>query len=116
VQILDQALTAMSAIASRSILRASSRSILRTRAPLCSSAKLAQNNFRPQSFTPAKQSIRAFSSTMPTMVEKSVGDAVASPAPKAEFDHEIVDMANYIHNYEIKSDLAVSFGKTFPDR
>jgi len=41
------------------------------------------------------------------MVIKSAGDAVASPAPKAEFDSEIVDMANYIHNYKIDSDLAV---------
>jgi 2-methylcitrate dehydratase len=44
------------------------------------------------------------------MIPKS--DAVASPAPKAEFDKEIVDMASYIHNYDIKSDLAVSLERT----
>jgi 2-methylcitrate dehydratase len=37
------------------------------------------------------------------------GDAVASPAASRDFDPEIVDMANYIHNYNIDSDLAVSF-------
>lgn len=30
-------------------------------------------------------------------------------AGAAEYDHEIVDMANYIHNYQVKSDLAVRF-------
>ncbi|GAB7344897.1 hypothetical protein MBLNU457_3334t1 [Dothideomycetes sp. NU457] len=41
--------------------------------------------------------------------------ADAKPAPgraepragAAEYDHEIVDMANYIHNYQVKSDLAI---------
>lgn len=33
---------------------------------------------------------------------------MASPAKPAEFDHEIVDMANYVKNYKIDSDLAVS--------
>lgn len=41
------------------------------------------------------------------MIPKS--DAVASPAPAKEFDNEIVDMASYIHNYKVDSDLAVSF-------
>lgn len=35
-------------------------------------------------------------------------DALASPAPAREFDNEIVDMASYIHNYKVESDLAVS--------
>lgn len=43
------------------------------------------------------------------MIPKS--DAVASPAKPAEFDKEIVDMASYIHNYKIDSDLAVSAEK-----
>lgn len=42
------------------------------------------------------------------MVQASAGDAFASPAPPAEYDQEIVDMASYIHNYKIDSDLAVS--------
>ncbi|KAK4996218.1 ATP-binding cassette transporter CGR1, partial [Elasticomyces elasticus] len=39
-----------------------------------------------------------------TSIPKS--DAMASPAPAKEYDHEIVDMASYIHNYKIDSDLA----------
>lgn len=35
-------------------------------------------------------------------------DAVAEPAPPKEFDQELVDMASYIHNYKVDSDLAVS--------
>lgn len=34
-------------------------------------------------------------------------DAMAAPAPPAEFDKEIVDMADYACNYKIDSDLAV---------
>lgn len=41
---------------------------------------------------------------MPTLKD----NATAVPAPPKEFDHEIVDMANYIHNYKIDSELAVS--------
>jgi len=33
--------------------------------------------------------------------------AVAEPKGPKEFDPELTEMANYIHNYEIKSDLAV---------
>jgi len=40
------------------------------------------------------------------MIPKS--DAMAAPAPAKEFDHEIVDMASYIHSYNVDSDLAVS--------
>jgi len=47
------------------------------------------------------------------MIPKS--DAVASPAPKAEFDREIVDMANYASNYEVTSDLAVGGRKILND-
>lgn len=43
------------------------------------------------------------------MVQASAGDAFAAPAPPAEFDREIVDMASYIHNYKIDSELAVCF-------
>ncbi|KAJ9631807.1 ATP-binding cassette transporter CGR1 [Taxawa tesnikishii (nom. ined.)] len=39
------------------------------------------------------------------MISKS--DAMAAPAPAKDFDNEIVDMANYIHNYKIDSDLAL---------
>lgn len=39
------------------------------------------------------------------MIPKS--DAVATPADPKEFDKPIVDMASYIHNYKIDSELAV---------
>lgn len=38
---------------------------------------------------------------------KPNSDAIASPAPAAEFDREITDMASYIHNYKVTSELAV---------
>lgn len=34
--------------------------------------------------------------------------AVADPAPARQFDPEITDMASYVHNFDIDSDLAVS--------
>jgi 2-methylcitrate dehydratase len=40
---------------------------------------------------------------------KPNSDAIASPAPAAEFDREITDMASYIHNYKVDSELAVCF-------
>lgn len=40
------------------------------------------------------------------MIPKS--DAMAAPASAREFDQEIVDMASYIHQYKVDSDLAVS--------
>lgn len=33
----------------------------------------------------------------------------AAPAPPGDYDKEIVDMASYIHNYKIDSDLAVGY-------
>src|SRR5215469_17435311 len=45
-------------------------------------------------------------STMPPLH----GDATASPASPNEFDKEIVDVASYVHNYKIDSDVAVSLG------
>ncbi|OQO06922.1 2-methylcitrate dehydratase, mitochondrial [Cryoendolithus antarcticus] len=39
------------------------------------------------------------------MIPKS--DAMATPKKAAEYDKEIVDMASYIHNYKIDSDLAI---------
>ena len=35
-------------------------------------------------------------------------DGQSAPAPAKDFDKEIVDMASYIHNYKVDSDLAVS--------
>lgn len=35
----------------------------------------------------------------------------AEPKSEPEYDQEIVDMAKYIHHYDIKSDLAVSLAE-----
>lgn len=35
--------------------------------------------------------------------------APITPGPQREFDPEIKDMANYVHSYDIKSDLAVGY-------
>lgn len=43
-------------------------------------------------------------STMPALRD----NAAAAPKAPKEFDHEITDMANYIHNYNVDSELAVS--------
>ena len=55
--------------------------------------------------TPVVQrtAIAAPFSTMPTL-----RSGAAVPAAAREFDPEITDVANYVHNVEIDSDLAVS--------
>src|SRR6266480_5111718 len=45
-------------------------------------------------------------STMPALHD----DAIASPTSPNEYDKEIVDVASYVHNYKIDSDVAVSLG------
>lgn len=98
----------MSFIASRSVARAASRSIARAgpRAPLCSS-RLAQHHALKSSSSLLQQRLNTARTFSTTMVQASAGDAFASPAPPAQYDQEIVDMASYIHNYNIDSELAV---------
>ncbi|TKX21419.1 2-methylcitrate dehydratase [Elsinoe australis] len=51
---------------------------------------------------------RAFSMTSAPKAGAPAKDATAEPRAGArEFDTEIADMASYIHNYEVKSDLAI---------
>jgi len=101
----------MSAIARRSFARAAAAARSNTavvRAPLRSSSTLlAHHNAKSSSSSSLfrHNTARTFSTTM---VQASAGDAFASPAPAAQYDQEIVDMASYIHNYKIDSDLAVS--------
>jgi hypothetical protein len=98
---------AMSAIARRSFARAAAAPRSIVRAPLrTSSTLLAQHSVKSSSFSSLRHNTaRTFSTTM---VQASAGDAFASPAPAAQYDQEIVDMASYIHNYKIDSELAVS--------
>lgn len=85
---------------SRNVLRTASRN-LRQRASLCNTIK-ATGRLAPASRLTQLRSIAPFSTTM---IPRS--DAMASPAPAKEFDNEIVDMASYIHNYKVDSELAV---------
>ncbi|GAB7361842.1 hypothetical protein MBLNU230_g1883t1 [Neophaeotheca triangularis] len=87
---------------SRSLLRNTSRGLRQSRAPLCSSTRLSQQSLRTQALSFQRHSARPFSATM---IPKS--DAMAAPADAKEFDKPIVDMASYIHNYKIDSELAL---------
>lgn len=88
---------------SRNLLRTSTRS-LRRGAPLsCLSVRTAAK----ASYTSQLSSFRAAAPFSTTMIPRN--DAVAAPAPPKEFDHEIVDMASYVHHYKVESDLAVSW-------
>ena len=99
----------MSAIARRSFARAAAArsNTAVVRAPLRSSSTLLAHHSAKSSSSSLfrHNTARTFSTTM---VQASAGDAFASPAPAAQYDQEIVDMASYIHNYKIDSDLAVS--------
>ncbi|KXL42495.1 hypothetical protein M433DRAFT_59321 [Acidomyces richmondensis BFW] len=93
----------MSSIARRTLV-CSARSFRSTpRASICTSALLVQRPIQRQSVScKVQQSVRTFSASM---VPKS--GAHAAPAPPQEFDKEIVDMADYVSNYKIDSDLAI---------
>lgn len=80
----------MSVVAGRSLLRSA------TRAPAL------RSGLQRSSFAQLRQSqIRPFSSTM------TVGSGAPTTTPNQPYDKEIVDIASYVHNYDIKSDLAI---------
>lgn len=92
---------------SRSICRTSCRNLQRSsfRGATRATRPIASNIIARKAFHfPARYS--AAFSTMPVLH----GDAIASPASPNEFDKEIADVANYVHNYKIDSDVAVSVG------
>lgn len=94
----------MSALTS-SLCRQAART-LRPRPALASSVRA----FRPIAVQAARPSVvsriasASFSTSMPTLS----ANAAAVPAGKNEFDPEVVDIASYVHNVKIDSDLAVS--------
>ena len=95
----------MSSLAARSGIRIAPRSLQRGRLPLRNSAVLAQKTFVPQIRRAQQlqplQTSRAFSVTMAPRAE------AAGSTDINDYDPEIQDMAEYIHNYKIDSDLAV---------
>ncbi|KXT11708.1 hypothetical protein AC579_6965 [Pseudocercospora musae] len=93
----------MSSFAARSLLRTTTRSLSRSsKAPLCTSSRLAQTSLKAQRSPFAQlQPARAFSTTMPPQ------SGAPPPGKAPEYDPEIKDMADYIHNYKITSDLAI---------
>jgi hypothetical protein len=93
----------MSSPLSRTFLRTCSRNIVGQRSLLRNTARLTSRASIART-TLSIRSAAAFSTTM-----KPNSDAIASPAPAAEFDREITDMASYIHNYKVDSELAVCF-------
>ena len=42
-----------------------------------------------------------------SMTSSKLSAGIAEPAPARAYDDEVADMAKYIHNYDVKSDLAV---------
>lgn len=97
--------TIMSSLAARTALRTAARSSRTKPAPLAasSSAFAQKHSWRsPQQSIQQQplQARRAFSTTM-------AAKAGSAPAGQDPFDEPIQDMATYIHNYKIDSDLAV---------
>lgn len=99
----------MSALTS-TFCRQAARS-LRPRPAVASSLRAfrpaAAHTIRP--IAASRLSRAAFSTTMPTRAD----NATAVPGGKNEFDPEVVDVASYVHNHKIDSDLAVSLSTTF---
>lgn len=99
----------MSSLAARNLLRSSTAAARITRS--CSKAPLAAAAAHPQpqprlhfasSTTGSRlHAARGFSSSMSKHTD------MGRPGKAPDFDPEITDMANYIHNYKINSELAV---------
>ncbi len=90
-------------LVSRNLCRAAPRKLIPKRTSLCPSAK----PIRPIVLGASSCLSKSISAPFSTM--GSLKSSVAAvPADAKAFDPEIVDMASYIHNFDIKSDLAVS--------
>ena len=91
--------------ASRSARSSSSRAGIAASASIRAAARPLASHLSRQQFLISRNTMAASFSTVPARK----GDAVASPAAPRDYDPEIVDMASYIHNYNVDSDLAVGF-------
>lgn len=89
------------AFVARNFCRTASRNLNR-RAPVSNSLRALTRTNILSTASLSGTTAPAFS----TMASLRSG-AVAEPKGPKEFDPELTEMANYIHNYEIKSDLAV---------
>ena len=88
----------------RNLCRAANRTLRQTPLSASTTSNLARSSFAAISLRASTRSSRSSFSTMSAL--KSA--VVAEPKAEKDYDPEIVDMAKYIHNYDIKSDLAVS--------
>lgn len=68
--------------------------------PVASSSLLARSSFSKNSSAPTVPRVSCFS-TMSSL------QAAAAPSTDKSYDPEIKDMASYIHDYNVNSDLAV---------
>lgn len=96
-------------LAARTFSRTAYRSLnarasARIAAPVSASLRL------PRCIT-AHQQTKAFS-----MSPALNSDATASPASAREFDNEVNDMASYVHNYKLNSELAVGLRERMSGR
>ena len=89
----------LSRIAARIVFRN-----LQQKLPLPQVARISASAGTSKIATFCRSSTRAAFSSMPTLKDQ----AQAVPAPAKQFDHEITDMASYVHNYKVDSELAVS--------
>ena len=88
------------------------------RAPRTLTSRLLSGSSRPSSLlarnnttTTTNNSFKTLNSSLPRVSRFSTMSSLqqASPAPSTDksYDPEIKDMADYIHNYKVDSDLAV---------
>jgi len=101
---------AIMSIVARNCFRTSTRS-LSLKAPLSAACRATSRASAPSfglKFEPLRQTAALSTSVKLSMSAPGPAPGRAEPRPEAaQYDQEIVDMADYIHNYQVKSDLAV---------
>jgi len=90
----------------RNFVRSGARSLPRT-SPLSTVCRTNTRSITPRAIPAAAtlQQKASFAMSAPKASVPSSGKA--DPASAQKYDDEVADMASYIHNYDVKSDLAV---------
>ena len=97
----------------RSVNRAAIRKLSQEPALRCSPRRNLQTPLLTSLPTSSGRMLPAVAfSTMPAL-NASAGLASAAIGGGREYDPEIKDMASYVHNYKIDSDLAVSYPEVY---